>query len=101
MQGVRVVIVAVKPVKADGAKDGREKRSRKGETMEEEPAEVPGTGMQAGEVRARWAWTEPCVWTDRMLEALENGVKGGVMKSTMSLSGCSRPNAPDGHIFSP
>ena len=77
MQGVRVVIVAVKPVKADGAKDGREKRSRKGETMEEEPAEVPETGTQAGEVRARWAWTEPCVWTDRMLEALENGVKGG------------------------
>jgi RNA-directed DNA polymerase len=32
---------------------------------------------QAGEVRARWAWTEPCVWTERMLTALENGVKGG------------------------
>src|SRR5262249_46353056 len=24
-----------------------------------------------------WAWTEPSVWTDRMLAALENGVKGG------------------------
>lgn len=33
---------------------------------------------QAGEVRARWAWTEPCVWTERMLMALETGVKGGV-----------------------
>jgi RNA-directed DNA polymerase len=32
---------------------------------------------QAGDIRARWAWTEPCVWTDRMLTALENGVKGG------------------------
>jgi RNA-directed DNA polymerase len=30
-----------------------------------------------GEVRARWAWTERCVWTDRMLTALENGVGGG------------------------
>ena len=44
--------------------------------MEEQPAEVPEPGKQAGEIRARWAWAEPCVWTDRMLEALENGVKG-------------------------
>jgi RNA-directed DNA polymerase len=34
--------------------------------------------MQAGEVRARWAWAEPSVWTDRMLTALEEGVKGGI-----------------------
>lgn len=32
---------------------------------------------QAGEVHARWAWTEPAVWTERMLTALEQGVKGG------------------------
>ena len=32
---------------------------------------------QAGEVRARWAWTEAAVWTERMLTALEQGVKGG------------------------
>lgn len=32
---------------------------------------------QAGEVRARWAWVEPRVWTERMLTALEVGVKGG------------------------
>ena len=31
-----------------------------------------------GEIRARWAWTERTVWTDRMLTALEQGVKGGV-----------------------
>src|SRR5437773_4091415 len=30
-----------------------------------------------GQVRARWAWTEPTVWTDRMLTALEQGVQGG------------------------
>jgi len=47
-------------------------------TTEPNPAEVPTTAKQAGEVRARWAWTEPSVWTDRMLTALEQGVKGGV-----------------------
>ena len=31
---------------------------------------------QAGEARARWVWAEPCVWTERMLTALEQGVKG-------------------------
>ena len=25
----------------------------------------------------RWLWTEPSVWTERMLTALEQGVKGG------------------------
>jgi RNA-directed DNA polymerase len=38
----------------------------------------PAGAKQAGEVRARWAWTEPVVWTPRMLMALERGVKGGV-----------------------
>ena len=48
--------------------------------QEDRPATVPReTGAkQAGEVRTRWAWTEPAVWTDRMLTALERGVKGGV-----------------------
>ena len=32
---------------------------------------------QAGEIRARWDWVEPSVWTERMLTALEQGVKGG------------------------
>lgn len=29
------------------------------------------------EVRSRWEWTEPAVWNNRMLTALEQGVKGG------------------------
>ena len=29
------------------------------------------------EVEARWAWTEPDVWTERMVDALERGVEGG------------------------
>ena len=32
---------------------------------------------KSGSVRTRWAWTEQSVWTDRMLTALEVGVKGG------------------------
>ena len=44
---------------------------------EGKPPSVPrGSGAkQGGEARARWAWAEPSVWTDRMLEALERGVK--------------------------
>lgn len=38
---------------------------------------VPLTATHPEDIRARWAWAEPCVWTDRMLEALETGVKGG------------------------
>lgn len=44
---------------------------------ETKPATVPVMATQAGEVRARWAWTEAAVWTERMLTALEQGVKGG------------------------
>lgn len=38
---------------------------------------MPEKAKQAGEIRARWSWVEPSVWTDRMLTALEKGVKGG------------------------
>ncbi len=48
------------------------------QTTETNPMAVPATAKQVGEVRARWAWAEPSVWTDRMLTALEQGVKGGV-----------------------
>ena len=30
-----------------------------------------------GEENSRWTWVESSVWTDCMLTALENGVKGG------------------------
>lgn len=48
--------------------------------MEIKPAIVPEKAKQAGEAqerRERWDWAEPSVWTDSMLAALENGVKGG------------------------
>ena len=40
-------------------------------------ATVAFGSKQAEDVRSRWAWTEATVWTDRMLTALEKGVKGG------------------------
>ncbi len=52
-------------------------------TTEKKLAGVPETATQAGEIRARWAWTEPSVWTERMLAALEEGVKGGKWYSLM------------------
>lgn len=51
--------------------------------MQDKPATVP-CAKQAGEIleasqrRSRWSWVETSVWTDRMLAALENGVKGDV-----------------------
>lgn len=45
--------------------------------MEGKPSTVPATAPQGGEIRARWVWVEPQVWTDPMLTALEQGVKGG------------------------
>ena len=47
------------------------------------PAAVPQTAKRAGEdprtagLARDWSWTEPSVWTARMLAALEAGVKGG------------------------
>jgi RNA-directed DNA polymerase len=41
-------------------------------------ATVASEPKQAEEARSqRWHWVEPTVWTKRMLEALERGVKGG------------------------
>jgi RNA-directed DNA polymerase len=37
---------------------------------------VPARATQGAEARD-WSWAEASVWTDRMVSALENGVKGG------------------------
>ena len=44
---------------------------------EEQPEAVPERATRAGEILRRWGWVEPTVWTERMLTALEQGVKGG------------------------
>ena len=46
---------------------------------ETQPGAVPERATQAGEASPRDRdWVERHVWTERMLEALEKGVKGGV-----------------------
>ena len=46
---------------------------------ETQPAAVPEGATQAGEASPEdWEWVERHVWTERMLEALVKGVKGGV-----------------------
>jgi RNA-directed DNA polymerase len=50
---------------------------------EPKPPSVSATTKQDGDVRSRWEWTERAVWTERMLTALEQGVKGGVWFSLM------------------
>jgi RNA-directed DNA polymerase len=46
-------------------------------TRQEEPGTVPTKLDPTGEIRARWAWAEAEIWTEPMLMALENGVRGG------------------------
>lgn len=43
------------------------------------PAVVVEISKQVGDAqnRDKWKWVEPSVWTERMLTALEEGVKGG------------------------
>lgn len=45
--------------------------------MEEQRSAVPKQAKQERELPSRWDWVEPLVWTDKMLAALERGVKGG------------------------
>lgn len=46
---------------------------------------LPGVpkAKRGGEVSPPWEWTEASVWTERMLAALEQGVKGGKWYSLM------------------
>src|SRR3990172_5377755 len=50
-----------------------------GNTEGRQPAAVVEISKQVGDTqnRDKWEWVEPSVWTERMLTALEEGVKGG------------------------
>ena len=49
-----------------------------GRQSESEAPEVPQVATQGAQAHGRdWSWVEACVWNERMLAALENGVKGG------------------------
>jgi RNA-directed DNA polymerase len=52
-----------------------------GEKQAKAPA-VPARATQGAEARD-WSWVEASVWTERMVSALENGVKGGRWYSLM------------------
>jgi RNA-directed DNA polymerase len=41
------------------------------------PVTVPFAATPAGEPLSIREWANPCVWTDRMLTTLEQGVRGG------------------------
>jgi hypothetical protein len=48
------------------------------ENSEDKSAAVPQVGAkQVEEIYGRWPWVERSVWSARMLQALEHGVKGG------------------------
>jgi RNA-directed DNA polymerase len=66
-----------------GAKGRREVEDGMNGRPEDELAAVSEETKQARDIRARWSWVEPDVWTDRMLTALEQGVKGGKWFSLM------------------
>jgi len=51
--------------------------------LETQPTTVPEEAKRAGDIWDRWSWVELNVWTERMLTALENGVKGGKWYSLM------------------
>src|SRR5687768_2805266 len=48
------------------------------------PSTVPARAKRDGEkagLPSRWSWVESTIWTPRMVQALENGVKGNVWYS--------------------
>jgi retron-type reverse transcriptase len=44
---------------------------------EQTPSKLAKGPQEGGEIRSRWEWVEPTVWTERMLAALETGIEGG------------------------
>ena len=84
--GVRASVVAKKrgtTAWSQGTQESGTVKDRSNDRATTEPAAVNGglataTGSkQAGDICARWAWVDRGVWTERMLVALERGVKGG------------------------
>lgn len=62
--------------------------------QDNEPVTVPFAATPAGESGTVRDWANPCVWTDRMLTALETGVRGGRWH-TLSDKVWSRRNLKD------
>ena len=62
---------------ARGAKGRRKGRSVSNKDTEAKSTIVPEWAKQGEEIYGRWPWVERSVWSERMLQALETGVKGG------------------------
>lgn len=75
---VRAVIVAMKPGNAGGAKGGREAEPSSEGRCEARSPEVPAAGKQGEEDLWQRHKAERGVWSEKMLVALERGVKGNV-----------------------
>jgi RNA-directed DNA polymerase len=77
---VRVAIVARKSGNSDGAKGGRKANAWSKGSDEAKPPTVPGRDKQGGEApqpgRKPDYGAEHRVWSEKMLETLQNGVKG-------------------------
>src|SRR5882724_10890581 len=56
---------------------------RKRQMTEARPDKVPEKAKRSGEMDNQWDWVETEVWTERMLTALKEGVKGGRWYSLM------------------
>ena len=88
--GVRVAIVASKPGNAGGAKGGR-KADASSDTRREEPSPpVPSGDKQGEEDLWQRCKAERGVWSEKMLAALERGVKGNKWFSLIDKVGSER-----------
>lgn len=58
------------------SKGRQEDEYEKKTQMKPKRPQVPPEAEQGSDIRSRWEWVETSVWTDRMLEALENGIAG-------------------------
>jgi RNA-directed DNA polymerase len=72
-----VSVGAEKRGNARGAKGHRNGRGVNDTDTENQSAVVSERTKQAEEIYGRWPWVERSVWSERMLQALEKGVKGG------------------------
>ena len=65
--GVRASVGAMKSRNGDGAKGTQGGGDVTDGQTEERPARVSATTTQAGEIRDRWSWVEPSVWSAGLL----------------------------------
>ena len=66
-----------KAASRDGRQEGRSVSETTGQSGSEVPV-VPARATQGAETHGgEWRWVEATVWSERMLAALANGVKGG------------------------